>query len=70
MPIGVFRRHWPPRLSRRFVPGYIHGFRQVSFRWRNDDGNETTATWKENQDIDTAVNTDSNIRIRFVVVNR
>lgn len=40
---------------------------QEGFRWRNDDGNEAAATWKQDQDICTNFNKLKNIRIRFVV---
>lgn len=42
---------------------------QVSFRGRNDDGNETTATWKANQDVNWTQQVDTNFRVRFLVQN-
>lgn len=40
-------------------------FTQRAFRGRNDDGNETTATWKANQDVNWTQAVDTNFRIRF-----
>jgi hypothetical protein len=40
---------------------------QKTFRGRNDDGNETTATWKAIQGADFAQLKDTNFRIRFEV---
>lgn len=41
---------------------------QEGYRWRNDDGSETTATWAENQDIDHMMEYGStdNIRLRVL----
>ena len=38
---------------------------QKSFRGRNDDGNETTATWKANQSVNWTQAVDQNFRVRF-----
>jgi len=40
---------------------------QNKFRARNDNGNETTATWKAAADINWAQKVDENFRVRFVV---
>jgi hypothetical protein len=40
---------------------------QKTFRGRNDDGNETTATWKATQGTDWTQLVDTNFRIRFEV---
>lgn len=40
-------------------------FTQVTFRGRNDDGNETGATWKATQGTDWTQLTDTNFRVRF-----
>lgn len=40
---------------------------QEGFRWRNDDGNETTATWAAAQDTDITAPVDSTRRIRLVI---
>lgn len=38
---------------------------QKSFRGRNDDGNETTATWKANQSVNWTQAVDTNFRVRL-----
>ena len=40
---------------------------QEGFRFRNDDGSETTATWKANQDTNITAPKNVNTRLRFVV---
>lgn len=40
---------------------------QKTFRGRNDDGNETTATWKDIQGADWTQAVDVNFRVRFEV---
>lgn len=40
-------------------------FSQVSFRSRNDNGSETTATWRQNQNVNDSIPTGTNFRIRF-----
>lgn len=40
---------------------------QTTFRGRNDDGNETTATWKAAAGADWTQNVDENFRVRFLV---
>lgn len=40
---------------------------QESFRFRNDDGNESTATWKAALNVVPALTTDQNFRVRFAV---
>lgn len=40
---------------------------QVAFRGRNDDGNETTATWKANQSTNWSQVRDTNFRVRFEI---
>jgi hypothetical protein len=42
---------------------------QVSYRGRNDDGSETTATWKAAQNTGWTQDTDVNFRIRFEIQN-
>ncbi|MBA4388522.1 MAG: hypothetical protein C0404_11110 [Verrucomicrobia bacterium] len=43
---------------------------QEHYRWRNDDGNESAATWKATQDTAvTAVARAQNIRLRFDIAN-
>lgn len=40
---------------------------QEGFRFRNDDGSETTATWKAAQDSDVSSDKDLNVRIRVAL---
>lgn len=40
---------------------------QEGFRWRNDDGSETTATWKAAQDTDLTALLSANVRLRTIV---
>ncbi len=40
---------------------------QEGYRWRNDDGSETTATWKENQDTTTSIAKTTTTRLRVII---
>lgn len=40
---------------------------QEGFRWRNDDGNETTATWAASQDANATVPVSTPVRLRVLV---
>lgn len=40
---------------------------QEGFRWRNDNGNEAGATYRQNQDVNDSVAIQTNIRLRFLV---
>jgi hypothetical protein len=40
---------------------------QEGFRWRNDDGSETTATWKDSQDTNITAPAGQNMRLRMIV---
>lgn len=40
---------------------------QEGFRWRNDDGSESVATWRQSQDVDDTVAADTNVRLRVLV---
>jgi len=52
---------------RRFWFGQILTRTQEGFRWRNDDGSETTATWKANQDTNVSFgDIDTPIRLRVL----
>src|SRR6478735_5493986 len=42
---------------------------QAAFRLRNDDGNETTATWKAAQNSNVTQQCDTNLRVRFLMQN-
>ena len=58
----------PPqiRLRRKYIfPGPIGvTYEQEGFRWRNDDGNEAAATWRQAQDVADTVGKEENIRLR------
>jgi hypothetical protein len=36
------------------------------FRWRDDDGSESAATWLQLQDVDESVAKETNIRLRVL----
>jgi hypothetical protein len=40
---------------------------QEGFRWRDDDGTEATANWRQNQDVDDSIAIETNIRLRFLL---
>lgn len=40
-------------------------FTQVAFRIRNDNGDETTATWRQNQGVNDTIPFNGNFRVRF-----
>ena len=40
---------------------------QEGFRWRNDDGSETTATWADSQDTNISLALDTPVRLRFAI---
>src|SRR5690242_5385468 len=42
---------------------------QAGFRLRNDDGSESGASWKAAQNANTAINVDTNFRVRFLMQN-
>lgn len=50
-----------------WVGGGFGSLEQEGFRWRNDDGSETTATWAASQDSDASVALNTNIRLRALV---
>jgi hypothetical protein len=43
---------------------------QEGFRFRNDDGSESSATWKQDQDVNATVAVDQNFRLRFLINKR
>jgi alpha-tubulin suppressor-like RCC1 family protein/subtilisin family serine protease len=50
--------------------GYSPFFAQEHYRWRNDNGSETSATWKAPADTPiTGVTRGTNIRLRFCIAN-
>ena len=42
-------------------------FTQTRFRFRNDDGSETGATWRQNEDTADSIAPNTNFRIRIQV---
>ena len=53
-----------------FVSGFIlipPDMSQTDFRARNDDGSETTATWKADANTNWTQDTDENFRVRFLL---
>lgn len=75
MSYGVFRT--PPHL-RRATPRQAAAlgtltvapiYTQTTFRGRNDDGTETTATWKAAAGADWTQNVDENFRARFNIAS-
>jgi len=42
-------------------------YEQEGFRWRNDDGSETTATWRQTQDTNDSVAKETPLRLRMLV---
>lgn len=49
------------------VAGLAGLVEQEGFRWRNDDGSETTATWAQSQDTNHTQPLDTNIRLRALL---
>ncbi|MFP4616552.1 MAG: hypothetical protein ACLFNR_00105 [Candidatus Paceibacterota bacterium] len=47
----------------------VRGLTQVKYRWRNDDGGENSATWKEAENTPTSFPVDQNVRLRFQIDN-
>jgi hypothetical protein len=43
---------------------------QISYRWRNDDGGETGATWKAEKDTSIEISDTSKLRLRIQTYNR
>jgi hypothetical protein len=59
---------WRQGRKKYFIPlGVAASLDQEGFRWRNDDGNETTATWNANQDTDISAGAGINKRLRVIV---
>lgn len=47
--------------------GGATGIEQEGFRWRNDDGTETTATWKAAENTNVSAAPDAVVRLRMLV---
>ncbi|KAA5537302.1 T9SS type A sorting domain-containing protein [Taibaiella lutea] len=52
-----------------FATQMFASLRQTKYRWRNDDGNETTATWKAAENTPITVNDTSRFRLRLELDN-
>ena len=52
--------------SRTFPSGGIT-LEQEGFRFRNDDGTETSATWRQAQDVNDSITKQTNFRLRALV---
>ena len=42
---------------------------QIDYRWRNDDDNESAASWNASENIPTTITQNQNIRLRFAITN-
>ncbi len=51
--------------SASFAPSALT-YEQEGFRWRNDDGSESAATWRQAQDVDDSIGKEENIRVRVL----
>ena len=40
---------------------------QEGFRWRDDDGSESGASWAQNQDVDHTIAKNTNVRLRILL---
>ena len=49
-----------------FAPSTGVTYEQEGFRWRNDDGSESAATWRQAQDVDDTIAKETNIRLRVL----
>lgn len=64
---------WRPRARRRLAGGAPATLEEAAtvtqegFRWRNDDGSETSATWKAAQDTDASLDIGEAARLRVVL---
>jgi len=43
---------------------------QYHYRWHNDDGNETNATWRADEDMPATISINQIIRLRFAIANK
>ena len=58
---------WRPLYQRVHVPVQVPAIIQEGFRWRNDDGSQTTATWKAAQDTNTSLALATSVRLRVLL---
>jgi len=47
--------------------GAVATLDQEGFRWRNDDGSESAATWRQIQDTNDSIGVEANIRLRMLL---
>jgi hypothetical protein len=59
---GTAGWHW---VAIELLPGY--SLDQEGFRWRDDDGNETGATWRQSQDTADTADLDEQVRLRVLI---
>lgn len=50
-----------------YMVGAVITYEQEGFRFRNDNGSETTATWMASQDTDASVARETNFRLRALI---
>lgn len=62
------RDPWGP-LRPELVPWAVVGPALEGYRWRNDDGSESAATWKDAQDADISVAPGTDARLRMILDN-
>lgn len=58
---------WVATILARITYDSAVSLKQEGFRFRNDDGDEASATWMESQDTNVTAPLDTNTRIRFIV---
>jgi hypothetical protein len=58
-----------PLLGMLFSIQSFASLRQTNYRWRNDDGSETSATWKAAQNTPITINDTSTLRLRMELDN-
>jgi hypothetical protein len=59
----VFINPPPPGVSKQLVPSV----EQEGFRFREDDGSESAASWRQAQDVDDTISKEANFRLRFLL---
>lgn len=59
--------YWAVGFSLNYAAAVSVSLEQEGFRWRNDNGSEITATWRQNQDVDDTIAIETNIRLRVLI---
>jgi hypothetical protein len=68
---GVYLPTFKPVINSRLddwtdgISGVV--LEQEGFRWRNDDGSESAATWRQNQDVNDGLGAGAKARLRFLI---